>query len=118
MMVASRQERGTRRRAQSGRVKACVAQTILCQPVKVRRWNLTAESAPLSEAAVINQHEEHIRRSFGRLDDWYLVRLRVLVSLSDDPLKGGSGGGSTALPAGNDETDCAWTALIAVSAIP
>src|SRR6266480_3798017 len=118
MMVATGQERGTRRRAESGRVKACVAQTILGQPIQIRRRNRAAEGAPLSEAAVINQHEEHIWRSFGRLDDWYLVRLRVLVSLSDDPLKGGSGGGSTALPAGNDETDCAWTALIAVSAIP
>src|SRR5207249_7595530 len=118
MMVATGQERGTRRRAESGRVETCVAQTILCQPVKVRRRNLTAESAPLSEAAVINQHEKHVRRSFGRLDDWYLVRLRVLVSLSDDTFEGGSGGGSTVLPTGDDETDCAWTALITVSAMP
>src|SRR2546430_16120344 len=88
MVVSSGQEGGTRRRAESGGMKACIAQTILCQSVKVRRWNLTAESAPLSEAAVINQHEEHIRGSFGRLDDWYLVRLRVLVSLSDDTFEG------------------------------
>ena len=34
------------------------------------------------------------------------------------PLKVGSGGGRTVLPAGDDESDCARTALIAVSAIP
>src|SRR5258705_827452 len=84
MMVASGQKRGTRRRTESGRVKACVAQTILSQPIQIRRRNLTAESAPLSEAAVINQHEKHVRRFFGRLYDWYLVRFRVLVCLSDN----------------------------------
>src|SRR5213595_1930082 len=89
MMVATRQERGTRRRAESGRVETCVAQTILCQPIQIRRRNLTAESAPLTEAAVINQHEEHIRRFFGCLYDWYLVGLGVLISLANDTFEGG-----------------------------
>src|SRR2546430_2618842 len=62
--------------------------SILAQRAQSRRRNLTAESAPLSEAAIINQHKEHIRRSFGRLYDWYLVRLRVLVRLSDDTFEG------------------------------
>ncbi len=66
VVVAARQQRGPRRRAQGGRVEAGELQALGGQPVEGRRLARPAEAARRTEADVIDQDHEHVGRAVGR----------------------------------------------------
>ena len=73
VVVAPRQQRRPRRRAERRHVEAVVAQPVLREPRVVRCLDRTAERARIAEARVVDQDEEHVRRPLGRLDVARLV---------------------------------------------
>ena len=66
MMVAAREQRLARRRAQRGRVKAVELEPVGRQFLGVRRRDRAAECARGAEPAVVDQDDEHIGRALGR----------------------------------------------------
>ena len=76
VVVAPRQQRRPGRRAQRRDVEAVVAQPVVREPGVVRRRDRTAEGARVAEAGVVDQHEQHVRRTLGRLDVARLVPVR------------------------------------------
>ena len=67
VMVAARQQSGTRRRAQRGDVEAVVPEALLGHPRHRRRRNGPAERRRVPEPRVVDQHQQHVRRAVGRL---------------------------------------------------
>ena len=66
VVVAARQERGTRRRAERGDVKTVVPEALLGDPRHRRRRDGPAERRRIAEARVVDQHEQHVRRALRR----------------------------------------------------
>src|SRR5262249_61021553 len=75
--------------AEGGRGVAGVLQAILGELVEVGRRDLPAEGAPLAEAAVVDQDDEHVRRARRGFDDRDLRHLGVLVGPPDDAVERG-----------------------------
>ena len=73
--IASRQHRGTRRRAQGGRVIAVVAQAVCGQPVEHRRRHGASERSELGKPDVVEKNHEDIRRAARRAHDMRPVGL-------------------------------------------
>ena len=65
MVIAAGKECRPRRRAQRGSVKTCVAQARVGKTIQIGCGDLAAERTPLSEAAVLDQYEQDVRRSVG-----------------------------------------------------
>src|SRR6516164_10312312 len=89
MMIAAGEQRGAGWRAQRRRMEARVTQTLLGKPVQVWRRYLPPERAPLSEACIVDQYQQDIRRTFWRLGDGDLVGLGVFVSPTDNAFERG-----------------------------
>ncbi len=68
VVVASRDQRGARRRAQRRREHAVVAQAFLCDAVHRRCRDHAAERARHAEAGVVGDDQEHVRRALRRHD--------------------------------------------------
>ena len=85
--VASRQQRGARRRAECGDVEPVVAHATLGDAGVVRRVDRTAERARVPEAGVVDEHQEHVGRALGRrrMTDEVPVGLRSVERLVDHP---------------------------------
>jgi hypothetical protein len=67
-----------------GLQSAVVANTLSGEPIHSGRGDASAKSTELAEAAVINEDEEDVRRTFGGLDGfWKLRRVRVEISAAD-----------------------------------
>ena len=66
VVVAAGQQRGARRRAERGRVKAGVLEAGPRQPLGVRRVARSAEGAGGAEPDVVEQDDEDVRRAGGR----------------------------------------------------
>ena len=60
-------------------MKTVVAQPVVREPRVVRSLNRTAERARIAEARVIDQDQEHIRRTLGRPNVARLVPIRLGV---------------------------------------
>ena len=90
-MVASRQQRRPRGRAHRRHVKTVVAHPLVRDPVIVRGVDRPAKRTRIAEPGVVDQHDQHIRRSRRRLDvtDLLPARLRTAERLVRTPLKGG-----------------------------
>ncbi len=87
VVVAPGQQRRARRGAEGRRVETGVAQARLRQPVEVGRGDLSAERRPLSEAAIVDDDEQHVRRAVRCLCDRKRPHLRVLVGRTDDAVE-------------------------------
>ena len=88
VVVAARQQRSPRRRAQRRRVEAVVLQAVPCQPLGRRCRARPAERTRSGEADVVEQDDEHVRRAGRwpqRLDRWER-RLRILRVQRELPL--------------------------------
>ena len=83
MAVATGEQRRPRRRAERRDVEAVVAEALVRHPRVVRRVDRPAEGRGVSEAGVVDQHQQDIRRPVGRLDvtDRLPVRLRAVERL-------------------------------------
>ena len=68
MVVAPREQRCSRRRAERCDVKAVVTQPVLRKPRVVRSLDRAPERARVAKACVVDQDEKHIRRALGRLN--------------------------------------------------
>ena len=80
VVVATREQGCSGRRTQRCRVEPGVAQTLAGQPVEGRGLGRTPERAGGTEAAVIDQHDQHVRCGAGgpqRHDRWER-RIRIL----------------------------------------
>ena len=89
VVVAPGDQRGAGRRAQRRGVEARVAQPHVGDAVEARRGDLPAERAPRAIARVVDQHQQHVRRAGGRLDERELVGRGILVGAADVPLERG-----------------------------
>src|SRR5450631_1951406 len=80
MVVASGQQGGARRRAQSRDVTPVVAQAPLRDARVVRGLDRAAEGARVPKTGVVDQDQQHIRRALWRrwMADEIPVRLRSL----------------------------------------
>ena len=87
VMVAARQQRRPRRRAQRGRVKARVLQALATEPLERRRATRATERTRRPEAHVVEQHDQHVRRALRRpqRDDRRKRRVRVLGVVRRQP---------------------------------
>ena len=85
VVVPPRQQRRPGRRAQRRDVEAVVAQAVLREPRVVRGLDRTAEGARVSEAGVVDQDEENVRRVLRRLD---VTRLAPIgLGVPEGPLR-------------------------------
>ena len=66
VVVPSGQQRLARRRAQRRRMEAVVLEAVGGEPLGGRRVDRAAEGARRGEADVVEQHDEHVRRTLGR----------------------------------------------------
>ncbi len=73
VVIAPRQQRRPGRRAERRDVEAVVAQPVLGEPRVVRGLDRAAERARVAEAGVVDQHEQHVRRTLRRRDVHRLV---------------------------------------------
>ena len=87
VVIASRQQRGARRRAQRGDVKARVAQSSGRQPVQRRRRNQAAECARLPVALIVQQHQQHVGRAGRRRNGRNGIGSGLFVRGSDGSAK-------------------------------
>ena len=87
VMVAARQQRLTRRRAQRGRVEPGVAQPALGEPLEVRRAGRAAERRRRAEPRIIEQDHQHVRRARRRPQrhDRRKRRVRILRVVGRQP---------------------------------
>ncbi len=85
VVIAPRQERLARRRAQRRRVKAGVAQTPGRELLGIGRGTGAAEGARRAEAAVVDQDHEHVRRGSRRAQrhDRRKDRVRIFRVVGD-----------------------------------
>ncbi len=82
-MIAAGQEGSPGRAAEGCRVEGVVLQAAGGQPFRGGHLHQPAERAGAAEADVIEQHEEDVRRPFGRGDLWREVGRGVLVGQAD-----------------------------------
>ena len=73
VLVAAREHRRTRRRADGRHVEAVVAEPLLGDASVVRSVDRAAEGARVAESRVVDQHEEDVRGALGRRDVHRLV---------------------------------------------
>jgi hypothetical protein len=66
MVVAPGQEHRTRRRAQRGRVPLRVGEPVVGQSLQCRHLDASTERRPRGESRVVEQDDEHVRRTLGR----------------------------------------------------
>jgi hypothetical protein len=66
MVVAAREQRGARGRAERRRVKAVETLAVLREPLEGRHLARTAERARVAEAHVVDEHDHDVRRARGR----------------------------------------------------
>ena len=78
VMVASGEQRRSRRRAERGGVELRIAKAGLRNPVQRRRRDHTAERARDAVALVVRHDEQDVGRALGRHDARRPIRLRVL----------------------------------------
>jgi len=90
VMVAARQQRRPRRRAQRRRVEAPELQPLSGQPLRRRGPTRSAERARGCEAGVVDQHHQDVRRARRRTPglDRGELRVRVLRILVDRTVVG------------------------------
>src|SRR4029077_7068751 len=74
MVVATGDESGPRRTAQSGRVEVVVLQPLGGQLLQCRGRDAAAKGAVLTESGVVNQYEKDIGCSRRRLDHFRKLR--------------------------------------------
>src|SRR6266508_3276449 len=67
VMIMPGQQRRARRRAQRGRVKVGVAQSVRREPVQIRRLNFRAVTTELRITDVVQHEVNHVRRAARRL---------------------------------------------------
>ena len=91
MVIAAGQQGLARRRADGRGMEAVVLETARGQLVGRRRGAGAAEGAGRAEAAVVDEHDEHVRRAFGRtqLLDRGGDRIRVLGIVIDEARRRG-----------------------------
>src|SRR5215467_9366088 len=80
MVIATRNESGPRGAAQRSGMKVVEAEAFFCKEVHGGRGNATTKGAVLPEAAVINEDQQYVGRTFGsfyRL--WKLRRIGVKI---------------------------------------
>jgi hypothetical protein len=109
-MIAPRNERRARRRAERRGMELRVTQTGRRDPVQRRRWDNAAEGARGAEANVVGHDEQHVGRAFGRHHARRPPRFRFSGILLDHaaefrvgwrelfPAKGRGGAGRTRYP--------------------
>ena len=68
VVVAAGQQGGAGRRTQGGDMEPVVAQSGVCDPGEVRGVDVAAEGAGVAEAGVVDEHQQHVGRTLGRLD--------------------------------------------------
>src|SRR5262249_10364622 len=66
VMVAARDQRCPRRRAESGWVELGVTKSGVCDAIHCRSWDDAAESPRYSIALIVGHDQEHIGRTLGR----------------------------------------------------
>ena len=66
VVVAARQQRRARRRAERGGVKAGELQALIGEALGRRRVARAAEGARAAEAGIVDQHDQHVRRTRRR----------------------------------------------------
>ena len=84
MMVTARQQRSPGGRAHRRHVEAVIAQPLRRHPVIVRGVDRAAERTGITEARIIDEHQQHVRSPGRRLHmaDQLPVRLRVTQRLA------------------------------------
>ena len=87
VVVASRQQARSGRRAQRRRVEVAVAQPAAGETVERRGGDVRSEAAELGIADVVEQHHDHVRRALRRGRQRRPPRCRVLQASADDPLE-------------------------------
>ena len=87
MVIATGEQRLTRRRAQRSRVEPGVLQPSRGEPLRDRSVARPTERARRREADVVEQHDEHVRRARGRtqLLGRREARRRILRVVGDQP---------------------------------
>jgi hypothetical protein len=63
MVIAPSDQRGSGRRAKRGRVIHVVAEAAVCDPLEIWGWDWATKGAARSEAHVIGQDQQDVRRS-------------------------------------------------------
>jgi hypothetical protein len=81
------------RRAQRGRVKVCVADSVVCDAIQGRGWDDTARRPRCAEADIIRHDEQNVGRSLRRHDAWAPPRRWLPGPILDHPSNLGSGAG-------------------------
>src|SRR5262249_29182667 len=77
VMIAPGEKCGTRRRAECGGVELIVANSLLVNPLQVRRRDRTTKGARGTEASIIGHDQQHVRSALGRRYCRRIIRLRV-----------------------------------------
>ena len=86
VVVAPRQQRGTRRRAERRHMEIAEAQPACGQPINVRRRNRRAVAAQMREAQIVEQDHQHVRAILRRRAQRRPPRLR-LAERAPDPAR-------------------------------
>jgi hypothetical protein len=87
VVVAPREQRRARGRAESRGVELRVVQPRLGHPVQCGRGNRPTEGAGRAEAGVVDENEQNIRRALGRMNFLGEVRRGVLRRAPDMALE-------------------------------
>ena len=88
VVIAARDQRRPRRRAQRGRVEVRVAQPGVRDAIQSRTWDDAAESARHAEAVVVRHDEQDVWRALRRHDARRPPGRRLRGPLLDDAAKG------------------------------
>jgi hypothetical protein len=91
VVVASGEQRRSRRRAERCGVKAVVAQALVSQPLQCWRIGWPAERARLTEADIVQHDQQHVGCVIWRCPQRNNVRLGVGVGFSNASTKLGIG---------------------------
>ncbi len=83
VVIAPREDAGARRGAERGRVEVRVAQPVRRQPVERGGCDVGTEAAELCEPHVVEQHDQHVRRSRGRAHRVRPPRRRLVAVPAD-----------------------------------
>ena len=83
VMVASRDQRRARRRAERRGMKLCVAQPVLCDAIQGRRRDDAAKRARRAKSAIVRHDEQHIGRALRWHDARRPPRFRLRRFLLD-----------------------------------
>ncbi len=86
-MIAAGQKRLARRREQRRRVKTIEPQPLIREPLKRRRLTRATERARGPKTAIVEQHDEHVRRALRRSErhDRRKRRVGILRVIRNEP---------------------------------